>query len=187
MDSAAYTPSSRFLQWEMYVGAKKEERTVEGHVCCRKWLDCDGQRELTVNEHVLCARHCIRYFHNSAPTFLQHSWHLYNVSIIFILQMRKQPQRSQKTCLRSHIKQQSVLHLALFGYTVHTLSKHMLPSWETEDLSPLYEWPIWVWQSYCIFMVPFFHLWNGLWIRSWILIQTRSCFRIRLAFSFCCW
>lgn len=83
MDSAAYTPSSRFLQWEMYVGAKKEERPVEGHVCCRKWLDCDGQRELTVNEHVLCARHCIRYFHNSAPTFLQHSWHLYNVLFSF--------------------------------------------------------------------------------------------------------
>ena len=38
---------------------------------------------------------------------LQHSWHLYNVSIIFILQMRKQPQRSQKTCLRLHVKQKS--------------------------------------------------------------------------------
>ena len=54
MDSASYTRSSRFLQWEIYMGAKKEERPVGGRVCSRKWLDCAGQKELTVNEHLLC-------------------------------------------------------------------------------------------------------------------------------------
>lgn len=96
MDSASYTRSSRFLQWEIYVGAKKEERPVEGRACSRTWLDCDGQKELTVNERLLCARPCIRYFHDSSPTFLQHSWHLYNVSIIFILQMKKQLREVRK-------------------------------------------------------------------------------------------
>ena len=65
-----HTLSFRFLQWEIYVGAKKDERPVEGHVCSRKRLDCDRQRELTINEHLLCARNCTEYFHNSSSTFM---------------------------------------------------------------------------------------------------------------------
>lgn len=184
MDSASYTRSSRFLQWEIYMGAKKEERPVGGRVCSRKWLDCAGQKELTVNEHLLCARPCIRYFHDSSPTFLQRSWHLYNVSIIFILQMKKQPQRSQKTCLRSHIKQQSIsASCIVWLHSPYSFQTHVAI---LRDRRPE---PI-VWVTYLSLAVILYLCGSIFPSVKWAVSQisnsssdTRSYFQIRLAFS----